>query len=184
MKLLLLADREPTKPLNEIIDSNPWIDLIILLWDLYYMDIQPLKDYPNIPKIWVYGNHCDWIYMDELWIKNMHLNTFELNWITFGWFEWCVRYKDAKFQYTQEMAEELIKSLPKVDILVCHCPPFWINDDQSDHAHIWYKATLNYINEHKPKYLFHWHTYDNWNFVDKYGETNIVYVHREKILEI
>lgn len=184
MKLLLLADHEPTKPLQIILEENPDVDLIVTLWDLYYMDIEAFKNFPDIPKIWVYGNHCDWMYMPWLWINNLHLKTFEFWWLVFGWFEWCVKYKNARFQYTQEEANELIKDFPKVDIFISHCPPFWINDNQTDPAHIWFKTILNYLDNFKPIYLFHWHTYDDWKFVSKYNDTNIIYVHREKIIEI
>jgi hypothetical protein len=51
MKILILADREPTKPLKDILNENTDIDLIITLGDLYYMDIEAFKDFPNIPKI-------------------------------------------------------------------------------------------------------------------------------------
>ncbi len=184
MKLLIIADRSTTRPIKDILSDNPEIDLIVTLWDLSYMDLNELNIFPHIPKIGVYWNHCDWMYMDNLWINNIHMKTFELWGLVFWWFEWCVKYKNWKFQYTQEEAIEMISNLPKVDILICHCPPFWINDDQSDHAHIWFKATLEYIKKYKPRYLFHWHTYDYGNFIDAFEDTKIVYVHREKIIEI
>lgn len=183
MKILLLADKETPRPLQNILEENKDLDLIITLWDLYDFDIEALKNFPNIPKIGIYGNHCDWLYMPTFWISNLHLNTYKLWWITFWWFEWCVKYKNGRFQYTQEEANRLIQLLPKVDVIISHCPPFWINDN-IDSAHIWFKALRDYIEKYSPKYLFHWHTYDKGNFVDKYLDTNIIYVHREKIIEV
>jgi sensor histidine kinase YesM len=154
------------------------------LGDLYYMDIEAFKDFPNIPKIWVYWNHCDWIYMPELLINNLHLKTFDFWWLTFWWFQGCMKYKNWRFQYTQEEAIEMMANFPKVDVFISHCPPFWINDDQTDHAHIGFTALKDYIDNNWPKYFFHGHTYNNGSFTDKYNETNIVYVHREKIMSI
>jgi Icc-related predicted phosphoesterase len=150
---------------------------------MYMEDLKILKDY-SIPSIWVYGNHCSWTYMAELGIHNLHLKTFEFWWLVFWWFEGCVKYKEWKFQYTQEEAQEMIKQLPRVDVLISHCPPFGINDDQDDIAHIGFKALNNYIEVYKPKYIFHWHTYDKGDFITEYNWTKIVYVHRDKIIEI
>lgn len=182
MKILTISDRKPDN-LKEILNNNTF-DLIITLWDLEYYDIRELE-FTNIPKIWVYWNHCTRWYMEMYNIIDLHLKTFELKWIVFWWFEWCVRYKSRwDFQYTQEEANELIKSLPKVDVLICHCPPKSINDNDDD-AHIWFEATKNYIDIFKPKALLHWHTYDNnWDFVKRYWDTDIYYVEKSKIIEI
>lgn len=37
--------------------------------------------------------------------------------------------------YTQEEAKELIKKLPKVDVLITHCPPRGINDNTDETHH-------------------------------------------------
>lgn len=77
MKTLVLADRPPSRPIKEILTDNPDIELIITLGDLYFYDIQELANVIHIPKIGVYGNHCDGRYMDILGITNLHLKTFE-----------------------------------------------------------------------------------------------------------
>ena len=77
MKTLVLADRPPSRPIKEILAENPDIELIITLGDLYFYDIQELANITHIPKIGVYGNHCDGRYMDMLGIINLHLKTFE-----------------------------------------------------------------------------------------------------------
>lgn len=185
MRILLLADRAPRERLKSIIEKNSGIDLIITLWDLYYYDLEDLKYFPDIPKIWVYWNHCDWIYMPELWITNLHLKKFELWWVSFWGFEWCNKYKEGKFQYSQDHAKEMIRLLPEVNVLICHCPPFGINDDQDDLAHIGFKALRDYIDKYKPEYLFHGHTYDkNNSFIDEFNWTKIIYVYQEKIVDI
>lgn len=184
IKTLIRADRVGSVSLGKMIDTNPGIELLIFLWDLYYQDVEQVKNYPNIPAIGVYGNHCDGRYLEDNGIRNLHLKTWEYKGVTFWGFEGYVRYKKGMFQYTQEEALELIQSLPRVDILICHCPPFWINEGKIDHAHIGFQATLEYIKKFKPKYLFHGHTYDDGSFVESFGETKIVYVEREMVMEM
>lgn len=181
MKILAIADRQPDN-LKETLENNQF-DLIITLWDLDYFDIKELE-FTNTPKIWVHWNHCYRWYMEKLGIKDLHLKTFELNWLTFWWFEWCVRYKPHwEFQYHQYEANWLIKKLPKVDVLICHCPPRWINDND-DPAHYWFDGLKWYVDTFSPKILLHWHTYDYWKFVKQYKNTFVRYIEKSKIINI
>lgn len=184
MKILAIADKKPDV-LLELLEQNSF-NTIITLWDLYKDEISELQSI-NIPKVGVFWNHCNIYqdnYMEELWITNLHLKTTRIWNLVFGWFEWCVKYKEQEhFMYTQEEANTLIQQLPKVDVLVTHSPPLWINDNE-DPAHIWFEAIKNYINQYSPKYLFHWHSYDDGTFVNKYKNTEIIYVNGTKIIYI
>jgi len=184
MKILAIADKKP-ELLDKLLKDNNF-DLIITLWDLYWEEIKEIKDL-NIPKIGVYWNHCNIYqseYMIDLKINNLHLKSINIWNYKFWWFEWCVRYKNQEhFMYTQKEANELINKLDKVDILIAHCPPKWINDND-DKAHEWFEALKTYIDRYNPKYFFHWHTYNDWKFIRKYKETNIIYVNWYEILDI
>lgn len=186
MKILLISDRSPRSPIKETLLREGNIDIIITLWDLEYSLIRELAEVHDIPKIWVYGNHCSGRYFEDLGIINMHLKTFVYQGITFGWFEGCVRYKpnpDA-IMYTQEEAEKLISQLPKVDIILSHCPPRWINDED-EISHQGYDALRKYCQKYNPQYLFHGHTYPEWDtLVTKFWETNIIYVYADKVVDI
>ena len=183
MKVLIIADRSPYEPIKDILNKNKDIELIITLWDLEYYDISYLQVL-DIPKIWIYWNHCDWFYLEQLGIKNLHLDTFDIKWIKFWGFEWSIKYKESKYSkmYTQEEAEKLFKDFEKIDILITHSPPFWIHD-ANDNAHIWLKAFNNYIKNKNPKYLLHWHTYPK----DKkhiYMDTEILYIYWSEIIDL
>lgn len=181
MKILAISDRAPDN-LRETL-ANDYFDLIITLGDLSYFDIKELE-FTNIPKIGVYGNHCTRGYMELLGIKNMHLTTFEFGGMTFGGFEWCVRYKPGNHvMYTQYEATEMLKNFPKVDVFLSHCPPRGINDND-DEPHHGFDAIRSYLDVHSPKILMHGHTYDYWNFVSKYKNTQIFYIEKERIIEI
>ncbi len=186
MKILAIADRAAKESIRSILEREGNVDLICTLGDLDYFSLIELKDIHNIPKIGVYGNHCSGSYLKELGITNIHLNTFEYKGLVFGGFEGSVRYKNDPYapMYTQEEAAEMLADFPKVDVMLCHCPPFGINDGE-EIAHQGFKALRKYIEKYQPKYLLHGHTYPTENTIfTKHQETNIIYVFSDKIVEL
>ncbi len=185
MNILAISDRPPKTSIKETLASHQ-IDLICTLGDLEYSQIRDLADVTTIPKLGVYGNHCSGNYFNDLGITNMHLQTFEYQGITFGGFEGSIKYKEDDYakMYTQEQAEVLLKDFPYVDVLLCHSPPFGINDEP-DPAHQGLKALKTYLEQKKPKYLFHGHTYPKeHSIVRKFLDTEIVYVYGDKVVTI
>jgi Icc-related predicted phosphoesterase len=86
---------------------------------------------------------------------------------------------------TQEEASALLATLPHVDVMLAHCPPFGVNDDPSDNSHTGFIGLREYVEREKPRYLLHGHTYPNpGSEVTHLNETKIVYVFGEKIIEI
>lgn len=186
MKILVIADRPPKENIKKVISQNN-VELICTLGDLSYLDIKELSDINNIPKIGVYGNHDSGRYFEELGIINVHLKTFEFNGFILGGFQGSVRYKDspAALMYTQEEAFELLKDFLYVDVVLAHCPPYGINDEPEELAHQGFKALRKYLEEKKPKYLFHGHTYPSSDkLITQFGETKIIYVYGDKIIDI
>ncbi len=185
MNILAIADRPPEKRIRDILDENA-IDVIVTLGDLELSEIRALELVTDIPKLGVYGNHCSGMYMPELGIENMHLKTKAVHGLTFGGFEGCVRYKESSAKmYTQEEASAMLATFPKVDIMLVHCPPFGVNDDQTDLSHTGYIGLRDYVEREKPQHLFHGHTYPKADeLVTKLGDTAIVYVSGYKIITL
>ncbi len=186
LRLLVLADRPPSRRISDIIKETP-VDAIVTLGDLELSQIRELELIGDIPKLGVYGNHCSGSYMDGLGIVNMHLQVVTVKGVTFGGFEGSVRYKDSPYakMYTQEQASVLLKDFPRVDVMLTHCPPYGINDDVTDLAHTGFLALRAYLKERRPAYLLHGHTYPtDASLVRRYEDTDIEYVFGEKILEI
>jgi uncharacterized protein len=186
MKALAIADRPPRNSIVEIAKNNN-IELIITLGDLEHHQIRELEIITDIPKIGVYGNHCSGLYMPELGIKNMHLQTFEFGGLTFGGFEGSVRYKSSLTakMYTQDEATELMQGFQHVDVMLAHCPPYGINDEPDDVAHMGFVALRKYIEAENPKYYLHGHTYPKeGELVTKYRETEILYIYEDQIIEL
>lgn len=186
LQLLVLADRAPSRPILEIVASHS-LDAIITLGDLELAQIRDLELVLDIPKLGVYGNHCSGSYMDTVGLVNMHLKTVSVGGVLFGGFEGSVRYKDSKYapMYTQEMASDLLRDFPRVDVMLTHCPPYGINDDSTELAHTGFMGLRTYVEEKKPSYLLHGHTYpDKSTLVTEYKQTKIEYVFGERIIEI
>lgn len=185
MRVLAIADRGPAINLDETVRTNQ-IDLVITLGDLTREDILGLEQITHIPKIGVYGNHDSGTYMSELGIMDMHLKTWDYQGLRFGGFQGCVRYKEnpEAVMCTQEEATALFKNFPPVDILICHCPPRGINDEE-EIAHQGFDATRSYIEQYAPKVLFHGHTYPTAeSVITQHGSTRIEYVFGYKIIEL
>ncbi len=186
MKILAIADAAPSQSLKSLVKENK-IELICTLGDLNFFDLRELLEIPEIPKIGVYGNHDSGKYFESLGIFNLHLKTFESKGFVFGGFEGCVRYKSTPgaIMYTQEEAKELLKDFPRVDVMITHCPPYGINDEPEDLAHQGFIALREYLQTKRPKYLLHGHTFPKpEKMVEQFEDTKIIFVWRERIVEI
>lgn len=176
VRILAIADTPPKRPISEWV-KNESLDLIITLGDLEYTQINQLEAVTTIPKIGVYGNHCTPGYMEPLGIMDLHMHTWKYAGLTFGGFEGSPRYKkdpSAKM-YTEAEAAELLKDFPYVDVFISHSPPRGINDED-DVAHTGFQALRTYLEEKRPRYFLHGHTYPKADaIVTKYHETEIIY---------
>lgn len=186
MKILAISDRPPREKIGAILERSP-VDLICTLGDLQQSELSGFESMTNIPKLGVYGNHDSGMYFEPLGITNMHLKIFEFNGLTFGGFEGCVRYKNDPYakMYTQEEAVEMLKDFPRVDVMLVHCPPYGINDEPDEVAHQGYRALRTYLEEKKPRYLLHGHTYPTeQTMITRLGDTEIIYVYQDKLIEL
>lgn len=186
MRILAIADRPSRRPIKELLSESP-VDLIVTLGDLTFGDIAELADITNVPKLGVYGNHDSGTYMPSLGITDMHMKTVAVQGVVFGGFQGCVRYKEnpQAIMYTQEEASALLQGFPRVDVMLTHCPPFGVNDDQTEISHTGYIALRDYIRRERPACLFHGHTYPEANtLITEFEGTRIVYVYQDARIEI
>lgn len=185
MKALVIADRGPNIDFRQVIDDNA-VGLVVTLGDLERHDLLYLASIHDVPKIGVYGNHCSGNYMDEIGIMDMHMATWQYGGLTFGGFQGCVRYKENPdaIMYTQEEAARMFATFPPVDIMLCHCPPRGINDED-EIAHQGFDGLRAYIERTPPKVLLHGHTYPTEeSMVHQFGATRIEYVYKWRIVEL
>jgi Icc-related predicted phosphoesterase len=183
MRLLALADCPPhADPLE--LARQAHVDAVVCLGDLDPAWIESL-DRVKVPKLGVYGNHDD-DYMEAFGIENLHLKRESLHGSSFCGFEGCVRYKPSgERQYTQKQAEKLAARLPAADVLLCHCPPYGVNDDPEDPAHIGFHALREWVDVHHPKVILHGHTHPIPGMVMKRLDgTRVVYVKGAKVIDL
>lgn len=60
---------------------------------------------------------------------------------------------------TQEYCSAVMSEVPHADVLITHCPPRGI-DDNDDPAHYGFDGLREWVDLEKPKCIFHGHTYD------------------------
>jgi uncharacterized protein len=184
MRLLALADRPPhVDPLD--LAQQAKVDAVVCLGDLDPAWIESLERV-RVPKLGVYGNHDGEDYMDAFGIEDLHLRRASLGGASFAGFEGCVRYKPSgDRQYTQKQAAKLISRLPSADVLLCHCPPYGVNDDPDDPAHVGFLALREWVDQHRPRVLMHGHTHPIPALVAKrVGDTRVVYVKGARIIDL
>jgi Icc-related predicted phosphoesterase len=185
MRVLALADKRP--PLDPATMARQrHVDAVFCLGDLDRAWIESLMSL-DIPRYGVHGNHDPEHVLRELEIDDLHMRRTQLGGgVTAAGFEGCVRYqRGATHQYSQKEARKLTRRLPGADVLLCHCPPFGINDDPDDPAHVGFEGLRDWLDEHHPRYLLHGHTHPlPGQAVTRYGDTHVHYVSGAKVLEL
>ena len=162
------------------------VDIVLSLGDLYSYDILKLKPL-GVPIFGVYGNHCREGYLDELGATDLSrqgiASVTRIGDVPVLGVSGCVRYSNsATHQWTQDEYRAAIRHLPGADIVVTHCPPDGINDNE-DHAHHGIQALREYVDLHHPTHLFHGHTYPD-PVITAHGNTQVHYVHGWDVVTI
>jgi Icc-related predicted phosphoesterase len=186
MRVLALADKRP--PIDPAtMARQKHVDAVFCLGDLDRAWIESLM-LLDVPRYGVHGNHDPEDVLRELEIEDMHLRRTHVagGGLTIAGFEGCVRYRrNAPYQYTQREANKLVKRLPAADVLLCHCPPFGINDDPDDPAHIGFEGLRDWVDVHHPRHILHGHTHPlPGRTVKTHGDTRVHYVSGARILDL
>jgi len=182
MQLLALADQAPRVTVDRLAADNG-VEAVLCAGDLERSWLDGL-DEVELPKLGVHGNH-DRAALGVLGIADLHLRAVELGGLRFAGFEGCVRYRPGPHQFTQEEAERLVAGLPPADVLVCHAPPFGVNDDPDDPAHVGFHALRTWIEDVRPRLLVHGHTHPRpGHVVRRVGATQVVHVLGARVVEI
>jgi Icc-related predicted phosphoesterase len=188
VRLLALADRPPHGDLVKLAKQQD-VDVVVTLGDLQPSWIERL-DGLQVPKLGVYGNHDEEPYMTWFGIEDMHMRHVHLDGgPTVTGFEGCVSYRHPRSRtgpsYSQRQARKLMRRLPPADIVLVHCPPYGVNDEPDDAAHVGFEALRDWVLEHRPKLLLHGHTHPQpGTLTDRLGDTRIVYVHGARVVDV
>jgi Icc-related predicted phosphoesterase len=182
VRVLALADQAPRVPVDRLAADNE-VELVLSAGDLERSWVDGLAAI-EVPKLGVHGNH-DRGPLGDLGIEDLHLRAVEIGGLRFAGFEGCVRYRPGPHQYTQEEAERLVERLPSADVLVCHAPPFGVNDDPGDRAHVGFRALRTWVEDVRPRVLLHGHTHPRPGHVVRHlGPTRVVHVLGARVVEL
>ena len=185
MRVLALADRPPPAPLAELVAENA-VEAVVCAGDLERAWVDGLGEV-DLPKLGVHGNHDaqGLAGLAGLGVRDVHLRVAELGGLRVTGFEGCVRYRPGPHQYTQEEAERLVAELPPADVLVCHAPPYGVNDDPTDPAHVGFRALRAWVERVQPRYLLHGHTHPRpGHEVRRVGPTRVLHVLGAHVVEL
>jgi hypothetical protein len=182
VRVLAFADEAPPADAAELVAQNR-PDVVVTLGDLEAGCLAPLSTL-TLPRLGVLGNHDDYE-LEPLGIRDLHLSRADVAGWSFCGFEGCVRYEDGPHQYTQEEAAKLIERLAVADVLLCHCPPWGVNDEPSDRAHVGFRALREWVELHSPRYVFHGHTTpDPRTQTHRLGDTEVTWIRGVALLEL
>jgi Icc-related predicted phosphoesterase len=184
MRVLALADKRPVID-PATLARQKGVDAVFCLGDLDRAWIESLMSLP-IPRFGVHGNHDPDDVLRDLEIEDLHMRRTQVGGVTVAGFEGCVRYgRGSAYQYTQRQANKLAKRLPAADVLLCHCPPLGINDDEDDPAHVGFEGLRKWVDHYRPRHLLHGHTHPlPGQTVERYGDTQVHYVSGARFLEL
>ena len=183
MRILVLADEPPAADPVELVDRNE-PEAVVTLGDLRPAWISSLREL-ELPRLGVHGNHDGEHELTSLGVRDLHLSCAEVGGWSFAGFEGCVRYSDGPHQYTQAEAAGMAQALPCADVLLCHCPPWGVNDEPDDPAHVGFQALRDWAERHEPRYLLHGHTTpDPRARVHRIGCTEVIWVRGTRVIEL
>jgi uncharacterized protein len=182
--VLALADEQPPADPAELATGNR-VEAVLTLGDLRAEWIASLTRL-DVPTLGVHGNHDPEGELETLGIEDVHLSRMELGGWSFAGFEGSMRYEPGgPHQYTQREAADLVRRLPAADVLLCHAPPWGVNDDPDDPAHAGFRALRDWVQRHHPRYLLHGHTTpDPRTQVYRLDDTEVVWIRGARVLEL
>ena len=185
MRVLALADKpaplDPAKMARQM-----GAQAVFCLGDLDRAWIESLAGLA-IPRYGVHGNHDPEHVLRELEIEDLHMRRTQVGGgLTAAGFEGCVRSRrGATHQYPQKEATKLARRLPAADLLLCHCPPYGINDDPEDAAHVGFEGLREWVDEHRPRHLLHGHTHPlPGRTLVRHGDTRVHWISGAKVLDL
>ena len=136
------------------------VDAVVCLGDLDRAWIESLAGL-RLPRLGVHGNHDQPDLLREVEVQDLHGRRTSLGGLTVAGFEGCVRYGTGRpIPPHAEGGRQARAAVARGGrLLLAHCPPFGINDDPDDPAHVGWIGLLEWVDRHRPRHLLHGHTH-------------------------
>jgi Icc-related predicted phosphoesterase len=168
-------------PLARLLERD--VDIVLCLGDLSRQDLEPLGS-ARLPKLGVHGNHDDGGEFTGLDIESVHLRRIEVGGLWFGGFSGSHEYhREPRYTWSQKEASKLLRKFGHVDVLLAHSPPFGVNDEPDDPAHVGLVGLREYVERERPALLLHGHTYPPLP-VERLGETQVCHVRGHRFVNL
>ncbi len=178
MRILAISDIHGSLPLLETIIKRhkDQVDLIVYCGDLVEqgMNVEPfLEAFPKEKTVLIPGN-CD-----DPKIINKLPNSIDRKVVEINGYKFCglggslITPWDTKYEWTEEEAEEVLKTFPEKCILVTHSPPKFLLDKTATGLHVGSEKLLEFIEEKRPILVICGHIHESKG-VMKYKDTILV----------
>lgn len=177
MKALVLADLQ-------WVDLDEWnrfltidqsnFDVVFLLGDINQILLEKIAHVFQQKRI--LGVQGDFGFVGDLeyyGMENCHGAVIEAYGMRVAGVEGANRYKAGPYpMHTQEEVLEVCRHLDVADILLSHNSPTGFHDKEGHPVYQGFKGLLHYLNEKKPKYLFHGH--HHVTTIDYHDQTTLI----------
>lgn len=157
-------------------------DVCLVLGDISQNDLLLIKSLVSAPLYGVCGNHDDFGLLDRVGIPNLHTTTVEVNGVVFGGLQGSFRYKKSSdfVMYSQSESLCSARSLPMVDVLLCHDGPCGMYGKDGSRTGL--KGIKWFLRKRKPSYCIHGHYHFQQR--SKYMHTQVVCCYRVEIVNL
>lgn len=134
-------------------------EVIFLLGDISYPNVDRIDASYHCPKFGVFGNHDGPDYFDDTDIINVHGRRETFHALVIGGWSGCLRYNSKSFgQFTEDDTTEGLRAIGQTDIFIAHGNPRY--DSPTDLTHAGFQAYNDHIEHWQPKDFFHGHIHD------------------------
>ena len=160
--------------------TNVDCDLCLLLGDINCQLLKEIKQNIKVPIYAVLGNHDTSDLLEKVGIENINGKVIDFNGIKIGGIEGSSRYKDGSFvMHTQKESLEIMKCLPRVDILISHDSAYkQFSENVSKEG---YQGISWYLENQKP--ILHIHGHHHVNKFYKLNSTYCVASYESNIID-
>lgn len=156
-------------------------DVCFLLGDIPQNALYLIKEFNTKPLFGICGNHDEWDSLKAIGINDIHCKTISVKGYTIAGFGGSHRYKNGGYpMMTHKESVELIRLLPKANILISHDAPYKFFG--TDTAHQGLKGISKYIAKNNPQLNLCGH-YHNENLRGAYRKCTVQCVYHFKIVK-
>ena len=146
------------------------VDAVVCLGDLDRAWIESLAGL-RLPRVGVHGNHDEPDLLREVEVQDLHARRTSLG------------AAAARITVRRRRGAGWRAGCPAADVLLTHCPPYGINDDPDDPAHVGWLGLLEWVERHEPRHVLHGHTHPlDGHVTTRHGDTRVHWISGARVV--